>query len=255
MHNQLTINKTSKAQVSEQGGIWRLEVPAGEAGTYRLAQLDDYAGKPRRSYPRQAPFRLRAEARASSNRLPGTWGLGLWNNPFGMAILTGTELLRLPALPNTAWFFFASPENHLALRDHLPANGGLAGVFRSPRLPALLLALGAPALPFLLLPPAARLLRRLARLLVKEDSRQLTHPTQDWHTYELIWLEKGVTFKVDGQIVHEARQAPLGPLGTVLWVDNQYAALRPDGRVGFGTLPNPEPAWIEISGLEMESLL
>jgi hypothetical protein len=60
-----------------------------------------------------------------------------------MAILKGTEMLRLPALPNTAWFFFASPPNYLSLRDDLPAQGALAAVFRSPRLPASLLVLGA----------------------------------------------------------------------------------------------------------------
>jgi hypothetical protein len=42
-------------------------------------------------------------------------------------------------------------------------------------------------------------------------------------------------------------------LGFVLWVDNQYAAFRPDGRVGLGSLEYEQPAWIEISGLVLDN--
>jgi hypothetical protein len=37
----------------------------------------------------------------------------------------------------------------------------------------------------------------------------------------------------------------------VIWIDNQYAALPPTGRLSFGALPNPQPAWIEISDLSL----
>jgi hypothetical protein len=252
MKHSLSITKTGSAQVSDQGAAaWQLEIPAGPAGSYRVAQLDSYTGLSRSSFPHSAPFQMRLRARASSSRLPGTWGFGLWNNPFGMALLTGKEKQRLPALPNTAWFFFASPENYLSLRDNLPANGGLAGVFRSARLPAALLLLGAPALPLLLLPPAARLLRRAARLLVKEDSAEVSVQVEEWHTYELSWTGEGVSFQVDGNAIHSTSLTPLGPLGFVLWIDNQYAAMRPNGKMSFGTLPNPEPAWIEVEELEL----
>lgn len=194
---------------------------------------------------------MRMRARAGSERIPGTWGFGLWNNPFGMAILSGVELLRLPTLPNTAWFFFASPENHLSLRDDLPAHGSLAAAFRSPRLPAPLLLLGAPALPLFLLPPAVRLLRRLGRSMVRQDAAAMDLDPVEWHTYGLDWKHDGVTFQVDGATVFETPVAPLGPLGIAIWVDNQYAALPPTGRISFGTLPNPEPAWIEIEELEI----
>jgi hypothetical protein len=44
---------------------------------------------------------------------------------------------------------------------------------------------------------------------------------------------------------------PKSSLGLVIWLDNQYMALSPDGRIGYGMLPNLEPAWIEIRNLEI----
>jgi hypothetical protein len=247
----LKANKTADSLVegSARDG-WRLEIPAGPKGRYRLAQVDDYDRLPRLSFPWKASFKLSLRARASSQDIPGTWGFGLWNNPFGMAILKGAEMLRLPALPNCAWFFFASAPNYLSLRDDLPSRGGLAATFRSARLPSPLLALGAPALPLLLFRPAARALRKMARAFVQQDAVELALSPLEWHTYALSWQEEQVTFWVDGEILLATDIAPHGPLGLVIWIDNQYAALAPDGRLAFGTLANPEAAWIEISELE-----
>jgi hypothetical protein len=248
--SHLKITQTPGAQALPTGaGAWRLEIPAGPRKAYRVAQLDDYGSLPRRRFPWQPPFRLALQARAAAAVLPGTWGMGLWNNPFGMAILSGVEILRLPALPDAAWFFFASPPNHLSFRDDLPADGALAATFRAARFPTPLFALAAPALPLLLLPPAMRLARRLARLFVRQSSARLDLSPMDWHAYELEWLPEQVTFRVDGKIAHATPIAPRGPLGLVIWVDNQYAALPPSGKIGFGTLPNTEPAWIEIKEL------
>jgi hypothetical protein len=246
-------NKTAGSRVEAAGaGVWRLEIPAGPKGSYRLAQLDDYDGQPRRSFPWQAPFHLTLQARASSEDIPGTWGFGLWNNPFGMAILKGAEMLRLPALPNCAWFFFASPPNYLSLRDDLPAQGGLAAAFRSTRIPAPLLALAAPALPLLLWRPAARQLRRLARTFVRQDAVGLELSPLEWHTYQISWRMGGVEFFIDGERVLDTAITPNGPLGLVLWVDNQFAAWSPNGQVRFGTLETKQPAWIEIKDLVIE---
>ncbi len=67
---------------------WRLSIPAGPAGHYRLAQIDDYSELRRRSFPWNAPYQLSLRARASAAVIPGTWGFGLWNDPFGMGILS-----------------------------------------------------------------------------------------------------------------------------------------------------------------------
>jgi hypothetical protein len=245
-------NLTPGARLLDAGeGVWRLEMPAGLQGHYRLAQLDDYGSRRRGEFPWRAPFFMTLRARASASVIPGTWGFGLWNDPFGMALLSGAETLRLPVLPNAAWFFFASAPNYLSLRDDLPAQGGLAATFRSPRWPAALLALGAPALPLLILPPTTRLLRRLGRRFVQQDALQLQLDPMDWHTYGLFWRDGSVEFLLDGETILQTGVAPLGPLGLVIWVDNQYAALPPDGHLRFGTLPNPEAAWIELADLAL----
>lgn len=229
---------------------WRLGIPAGPAGQYRLAQLDDYGRLPRSAFPWRPPLTLLLRGRASAANLPGTWGFGLWNDPFGLAFVKGGGL-RLPSLPDTAWFFFASPSNYLSLRDDLPASGALAATFRSPGWPAPLYLLGAPALPLILWRYAARWLRARARRLVQQDAAALQLDPGEWHAYRLDWRSDNAVFRLDGQIVLETEISPRGPLGLVLWVDNQYAAWTPDGHLAYGTLANPDPAWIEIEGLQV----
>lgn len=240
------ILKTQGAAVTQTGaGAWHLEIPSGERGRYRVAQIDDYTDLRRRDYPWRPPFHLSLRARASHRDIPGTWGFGLWNDPFGMAILRKVELVRLPALPNCAWFFYASPDNYLSLRDDLPANGGLAATFRSPRIPPALSLLGAPLLPLALVRPAVRLARRLGKGDVKQSAVQLEHDPTGWHQYEIERRVEKTTLSVDGKKVLETNLSPLGPLGLVIWIDNQYAALRPEGKIGFGTLAN-EAGWVEV---------
>jgi hypothetical protein len=244
----------AQAERSEEG-LWWLEIPPGPAGRYRLAQIDDYGGLPRRSLPWRAPVRLRLRARASAVDIPGTWGFGFWNDPFTMGIVQGTDVLRLPALPNTAWFFIASEPNYLSLRDDLPANGPLAATFRSPRLPSALLALGAPALLGMPFPSFRRWLRRQARRLVKQGAARLDVDLAAWHTYEIDCRRDGVSFSVDGEPILQGAPSPRGPLGLVIWVDNQYATFDPDGDIRFGTLEYRIPAWIELQDIQVGSFI
>jgi hypothetical protein len=161
----------------------------------------------------------------------------------------------LPAPPNTAWFFFASPPNYLSLRDDLPAQGALAAVFRGRPLPGWLLAAGAAALPLLLLFSRKRTRRGLRRF-IQEDAVELgqTLPGYDpgeWRRYAIEWRADGVRFAVDGQTVLETPLSPLGPLGLVLWVDNQYAAFNPSGDLRYGALKADQPGAIEVRRLEI----
>lgn len=245
----LKVTKTTGGEVTplEQGG-WRLSLEAGGGG-YRLAELDDYSGLRRGEFPWPPPLTFSLQARASGRDLPGTWGFGLWNDPFGLSIGFGGGQ-KLPTLPNSVWFFFASQQNYLSLRDDLPAAGGLAAIFRAPTIPWPLFALGIPAIPLLVLRPAVRLMRRLGRRIVKEDSVQLNHDPTKWHRYELTWQEEGIRMRLDDTVVMESEIAPGGPLGLVIWIDNQYAALTPEGKLGWGTLPNPE-CWIEVKDLDV----
>lgn len=237
--------------ISNGPASWRLEIPTGPAGQYRLAQIDDYNGLERRAFRWHTPMHLTVRGRASAANLPGTWGFGLWNDPFGLGLIGGVEFFRLPALPNAAWFFFASPDNYLSLRDDQVAYGGLAATFFSPRLPTALLAPAAPALPFLFFPPMARWLRRLGRRVVQQESAAISDEPSEWREYRLEWYPEKVILQVDGQEILQTQVAPRGRLGLVIWIDNQYMAIPPNGRVRLGTLPNPIPAWIEVEILEL----
>jgi hypothetical protein len=231
-------------------GGWRLAIQPGPAGKYRLAQLDDYAGQRRGNFHWRPPLTLSLWARACGTSLPGTWGFGLWNDPFTAGMIGGAGL-RLPALPNAAWFFFASPHNYLSLRDELPGNGALAATFRSPTWSPVALAPAWLLAPLLLLPPFARLARRIARNQIAQDAVQLEIDPVEWHAYHLNWEEQRVLFHVDGCPVLDTSISPVGPLGLVLWVDNQYAAFTPDGHVKFGSLGGQDVTWIEVDSWQI----
>ncbi len=238
-----------------QKGLWRLAIPAGLAKVYRWAQLDDYLHLQRGAFlwrpagSEGVNFELRA--RVSAGDLPGTWGFGLWNDPFSASLGIGGTRLRLPALPNAAWFFYAGPGNYLAFRDTHPAQGLLAATFSAPRIPSLLLAPGALALPVLAVRPLARLLRRAAGWLIGESAALLSIDPMQWHAYRLEWQAGRVGFFVDGAKVITTPVSPRGPLGLVLWIDNQYAAFEPGGKLAMGMSANPEDAWLELEGLEI----
>lgn len=151
----------------------------------------------------------------------------------------------MPALPNAAWFFGASEENYLSFRD-APANGFLAQTFRSPKFHPLLMTAG---LAFLFSRRAAR--KWLAQI-IEEDGIRLGVDATQWHHYRLGWREKRVSFEVDDALVFESPVSPHPPLGLVIWIDNQYAAFTPEGKIGFGVLENPEPAWLEVREVEVE---
>lgn len=214
---------------------------------YRLAQLDDYESLKRDSLLWEAPCSLTLQARAStSETMPGTWGFGFWNDPFSLSLGLGGGSRRFPALPNTAWFFFASPPNYLSFRDDLPAQGKLAATFRAPDWSPFLLAASGLMLPLAVIPAAARMMRSAARRIIHQDAARLQVEQAEWHSYHIHWRENEVRFSIDGDIVLQTPVAPSGPLGLVLWIDNQYAALPPDGRLAYGALENLVSAWIEI---------
>jgi hypothetical protein len=302
-YTKLIPHFTTDANVEEisngdRNRAYRLSIPAGLADQYRLAQLDDYTKEPRGQFPLRSPINLSLSARISSDTIPGTWGFGLWNDPFGLSLGFGGNPFRLPALPNAVWFFGASKENYLSFKDprapekhrdhpgtarqgrcrerrskteveapmtNAPstsgrlrrpsaqggaANGFLAQTFRSPRFHPLLIAAGL-ALPF-----SRKTTRRLLGKIIAEDGLNLSgfdqpvKPTE-WHKYRIEWREDRVHFEVDDVQLIESPISPNPPLGLVIWIDNQYAAFTPDGKLGFGVLENPEPAWLEVKDIEI----
>jgi hypothetical protein len=225
----------------------RLQIESGPSGQYRISQVDDYSRIPRSKLLYYPPISLTLQARVSAGGLPGTWGFGFWNDPFALGIGIKGSGLRLPALPETAWFFFGSPRNDLSVSSVTPANGLMASVFSSTRVPSALLPLGLPVLSFLGIKPAARMIRRLAARFIHDEFVRLDVYVTKWHTYRVDWLEDSVIFRVDGDIVLESKRSPRAPLGLVIWIDNQYAAFSADGAIHFGTEQNQTPAWLEIN--------
>jgi hypothetical protein len=199
---------------------------------------------------------LSLRARVSSDSLPGTWGFGWWNDPFGLSLGFGGSPFRLPSLPNAAWFFSASPENWLTFKSlstsgapsaqGAPGNGLLAQSFRAPKIPSPLLALaGIPALPLLATRLTRKFLRRWAGWFIREETVRLGADPTQWHSYRLEWSPKRVVWEVDEARVLETSVSPRPPLGLVVWIDNQFAAFTPEGKLGFGVLAGEE-AWLEI---------
>ncbi len=261
----------ARVEEIQRGSAYRLFIPSGTAEKYRFAQLDDYAQTSRRRFRHRFPLRVSLLARTSSESIAGTWGFGLWNDPFGLSLGFGGNPFRLPALPNAVWFFGASKENYLsfggldtASPTRPPVNGFMAQTFRSPKFHPLLIPAGI-AFPF-----SRKATRRFLGAIIEEDEIDLSRgdpsgSAQDldeswrvvpsvWHKYSLTWEEKRVSFEVDNNQVFESSVIPNPPLGLVIWIDNQYAAFSPDGKIAMGVLENAE-AWLEIKDLEVSSSL
>ncbi len=249
-YTKLTPRFTPGAQVTEISQekhlqAYRLSIPAGASDQYRLAQLDDYAKTSRSRFPLRYPIQLKISARASDETIPGTWGFGLWNDPFGLSLGFGGNPFRLPSLPNAVWFFGASHESYLSFQEDKPSHGFLAQSFRSPKFHPLLIAAGS-ALPF-----SRKTTRRLMGKVIQEDGIRLNVDVTQWHSYQIDWREDRVSCQVDTRQIFESHVSPHPPLGLVIWIDNQYAAFTPEGKIGFGVLANSEPAWVEIKDIEV----
>ncbi len=241
----------------------RLVVDGATERRYSDAQIDDYQGLSRRRFPWRPPLRLSARGRAShpaagyqgahqeQSHLMGTAGFGFWNNPF---IPSG----GVPTLPESAWFFYASPPSNMALVPGVPGHGWKAAVVHAARPGAL--ALGplvvaamlwgrlrrAPGL-------AASLLQRLTgaqEAVLDPDQADLA----SWHTYEIDWLPREALFRVDGAQVLRAPSPPRGPLGFVAWVDNQYTVVTPWGALRFGLLAVPGRQWLELDWVSIQPI-
>jgi hypothetical protein len=235
---------TPNAKIESIENGWRLHLSAGDSLYYRDAQLDDYFGLTRKKFPHHS-LTVSLRARASSISIPGTWGFGLWNDPFGMSLGFGGNPFRLPALPNAVWFFSASSQNYLSFTKDKPAQGFLAQSFRSPKFHPWLIPAG------LMLPFSRKAARNLISKVIEEDSSAFSVDVTQWHGYRFEWSLKRVFFYIDDALVFESHVSPNPPLGLIIWIDNQYAAFTPEGKIGFGVLENPEPAWIEITDLKL----
>lgn len=219
----------------------RLIRPPGPANRYRNAQLDDFgrrAGPPRALRP---PYTLRLRARTShpAEQLVGTAGFGLWSYPWAWP----------PRMPQAVWFFFGAPPHDMPLALGVPGHGWKAAAIDAGRPAALAWLPAAPlVVPLLNLPPLYRRLwppiqraAGIAETIVNVDLSQ-------WHDYDIHWGISESTLAVDGVIVLRA-PSPRGPLSTVIWIDNQYAIVRPTGQLGWGLQACAEAQWLEVNAV------
>ncbi|MDY6875118.1 MAG: family 16 glycosylhydrolase [Chloroflexota bacterium] len=225
---------------------------------YSDAQIDDYQGLPRRRFPWRPPLRLTVRARFShpAGQLQGTAGFGFWNDPF---MMTGT---RLPTLPRALWFFYGSPPSNMKLDLHTPGHGWKAATIDALRPAALLLAPLAPLAVLLmnlrplyraLWPPIQRALN-VREATVEAETREPNRTMTGWHTYTIEWGTERVRFSVDKEPVLEDAPSPRGPLGFVMWLDNQYMVVTPWGRLRWGLLDIPGRQWMEVDSLTVGPL-
>lgn len=247
-------------RVVESGERIRFDLPMSHAELlggglpskigYVDAQIDDYAGTPRRAYTWQPRTELTLQARFSqpAGKLVGTAGFGFWNAPFG------DPTLKMPALPQAVWFFYGSAPTHLPIAPAGVGNGWFAGTVDAGRWQAL--SLIPCALPVWLLNQMPAFRQRIMPAIWQRlgvSYQPLPVDLTLWHNYRLCWQTDRCRFWVDGALVHQTLHSPRGPLGFVAWMDNQYMVVRETGRITAGTLPLPQTQWLEIRELEMRS--
>ncbi len=227
----------------------RFLLPPSRGRRYADAQIDDYRGLPRRRFPWRPPVRMEVQARFShpAGTLRGTAGFGLWNDPF---MMTG---LRLPTLPRAVWFFYASPPSNMKLDLETPGRGWKAATLDALRPLPLLLAPLAPAAVLLMnLRPLYRAMWPPIQRAIRVREAALESDMTEWHTYTLEWGEHVTRFSVDGRVVLDDAPSPRGPLGFVMWLDNQYMVVTPWGRLRWGLVEVPEDQWMEVGGWRLE---
>lgn len=243
-----------QSRIEGKNGNLRLVNERSEGPGYCNAQIDDYQGRARRDFLWRPPLTLTVRARFSHEAatddgdagLMGTAGFGFWNDPF---LMTGR---RMPTLPRALWFFYASPPSDTKLDIRTPGRGWKAATLDALRWSSLPLALTAP-LTLLLMNHRAtyrKLWPRIQRLIHAYEASLSVRMTE-WHTYTIIWREDQADFLVDGERVLAAPAPPRGPLGLVLWKDNQYMIAMPWGHFGHGTRPIPQEQWLELDWLEI----
>lgn len=245
---RLLTHVVGAGRIGHRSDSVRLVNGATSATHYSNAQLDDYHGLERRSFPWRPPLALTVRARFShsASELRGTAGFGFWNDPFGMS---GR---RWPTLPRAIWFFFNSPQAPMKLALETPGYGWRAATIDGWRVPFLLLAPTAPlAWPLMRWQWLYQRIWPLAQWAIGVREAMVDVDLTAWHTYELHWGCTDAAFYVDGERVLTTRRSPRGPLGMVLWLDNQGVILRP------GKFPRPlllatgHEQWLEVAKAEV----
>ena len=217
---------------------------------YSDAQIDDYQDLPRRRFLWRSPLRLTVRARFShpAGELRGTAGFGFWNDPF---LMTG---VRMPALPRAVWFFYGSRPSDMKLDIDAPGHGWKAATIDALcPVPLLLIPIAPLAVLLMNLRPLYRALWPSLQRALNVREAVVDADMTEWHTYVLEWEAERTCFRVDGEPVLENAPSPRGPLGFVMWLDNQYMVATPWGRFRWGLLDVPGRQWMAVDSLTIEA--
>lgn len=217
---------------------------------YTNSQLDDYGYLRRKDYLWRPGTRMSIRARFAlvDNMQVGTAGFGFWNAPFG------DPTIGWPTLPKSAWFFYASEPNNLPLPLNSPGRGWFASTLDATDRSSLAFIPLAPLFVTLNNIDAIRkILWPFIRRNLKISFRQIRPDREEWHSYQIDWLKSICVFRIDQKIVFETASSPVGPMGFVTWIDNQYLIATPTGRVGWGTIPIHQTQSLEIDHVSISS--
>jgi hypothetical protein len=160
---------------------------------------------------------------------------------------------RLPTLPRALWFFYASPPSNMKLDQRTSGYGWKAATIDALRPLFFLLLPAAPlAIALMNVHPLYRALWPLGQRAIGVSEAPVTTEMTGWHVYVIEWGVKSARFYVDDELLLDSATSPRGPLGFVMWLDNQYAIVTPWGRFGHGLLDTPGRQWMQIHHLTIE---
>jgi hypothetical protein len=225
------ITQVGGGVVSTEADRWVLTVPPASAAIYHDAQISSYQG--REDFDLRPPVTLRLRAWMKGG-VRGTAGFGFWNHPY----VPGERGFRLP---RAVWFFYGSPPGNIALARDVPGSGWKAATFDAARWQFIAMLPAAPIGVLLMrIPWLYRCLWPIGQRAIGVSEKLLDEALiRTAHDYTIRWLPDRVEFLVDAHLVHRTERSPRGPLGFIGWIDNQYAVVTPQGRIGFGLLDVP----------------
>jgi hypothetical protein len=233
--------------VATAGGV-RLSNGPTSATQYTNAQIDDYQGLARHRFPWSPPLRLTLQARFShpADQLRGTAGFGFWNEPF---LATGQ---RFPTLPRALWFFFSSPPSNMRLALDVPGPGWKAATIDAWRWQFFCLAPTAPVAMLLMrIRPFYRWLWPVGQRAIGVCEALLPIDLTQWRRYTIEWGAHDARFLVDDTVVLACDRAPGGPLGLVIWKDNQAMTVTPWRLPHQELVTCADEQWLEVQEVEI----
>lgn len=237
------------ASIKNTEGTYRLTVNPNEKKSYRNAQIDDYRNLKRKEFKWTAPLVFSCSAKLNcEDTFKGTLGFGFWNDPF---LMTGW---RIPSLPQALWFILLSKPS--SFPTSVKAEAGLKAMSLNAKTITYLLCL-----PFQLLMMPFMTIKKIRDTYypfflrkVQANETPLNINLKEWHDFKIKWLKDKILFYIDGDSVAVHKLKLKSPQGLVIWIDNQYLSLKPNGILKWGSLALEHEQSLELKDVHIKSL-